>query len=173
MFPDLTANEDSCHTASGEQLAIIGKRNIDLAFGDTLLKLSDALYVPCLTVNLILFIVHAGLALRRDFHLAAERAELSDFEFYCIFERIGARAEWSQARHLGHVTLGCVRWLLETRVLRGLQGRRSAPLGRGTSGEPCHWGVLSSQVAWPGWHSFPSLTFAGGTIYCLDLWGVR
>ena len=55
------------------------------------------------------FIVPADLASGRDFHLAAERAELSDFEFYCIFERIGARAEWSQARHLGHVTLGCVR----------------------------------------------------------------
>ncbi len=40
-----------------------------------------------------LFIVRAGLALGRDFHLAAERAELSDFEFYCIFERIGAQAE--------------------------------------------------------------------------------
>ncbi len=33
-----------------------------------------------------LFIVRADLALGRDFHLAAERAELSDFEFYCIFE---------------------------------------------------------------------------------------
>ena len=56
-----------------------------------------------------LFIVRADLASGRDFHLAADRVELSDFEFYCIFERIGARAEWSQARHLGHVTLGCVR----------------------------------------------------------------
>ncbi len=37
-----------------------------------------------------LFIVRADLASDRDFHLAAERAELSDFEFYCIFERIGA-----------------------------------------------------------------------------------
>ncbi len=33
-----------------------------------------------------LFIVRADLASGRDFHLAAERAELSDFEFYCIFE---------------------------------------------------------------------------------------
>ena len=57
----------------------------------------------------ILFIVRADLASGRDFHLAAERAELSDFEFYCIFEQIGARVEWSQARHLGHVTLGCIR----------------------------------------------------------------
>ncbi len=56
-----------------------------------------------------LFIVRVDLASGRDLHLAAERAELSDFEFYCIFERIGARAEWSQARHLGHVTLGYVR----------------------------------------------------------------
>ncbi len=43
----------------------------------------------------ILFIVRADLTSGRDFHLAAERAELSDFEFYCIFEQIGARAEWS------------------------------------------------------------------------------
>ena len=56
-----------------------------------------------------LFIVRMDLASGRDFYLATERAELSDFEFYCIFEQIGARAEWSQARHLGHVTLGCVR----------------------------------------------------------------
>ncbi len=97
-----------------------------------------------------LFIVHADLASGRDSHLAAERAELSDFEFYCIFERIGARAEWSQARHLGHVTLGCVRGLLETGVLGGLQERRSAPLGRGTAGEPYHLRALSSQVALPG-----------------------
>ncbi len=55
------------------------------------------------------FIVRADLASGRDFHLAAEKAEPSDFEFYCIFEQIGARAEWSQAKHLGHVTLGCVR----------------------------------------------------------------
>ncbi len=33
-----------------------------------------------------LFIVRADLASGRYFHLAAERAELSDFEFYCIFE---------------------------------------------------------------------------------------
>ncbi len=50
---------------------------------------------------ILLFIVRADLASGRDFHLAVERAELLDFEFYCIFERIGARAEWSQARHLG------------------------------------------------------------------------
>ena len=56
-----------------------------------------------------LFIVRADLASDQDFHLTAERAEYSDFEFYCIFERIWARAEWSQARHLGHVTLGYIR----------------------------------------------------------------
>ncbi len=55
------------------------------------------------------FIVRADLALGRDFPLAAERAELLDFEFYCIFEQIRARAEWTQVRHLGHVTQGCVR----------------------------------------------------------------
>ncbi len=33
-----------------------------------------------------LFIVRADLASGRDFYLAAERAEISDFEFYCIFE---------------------------------------------------------------------------------------
>ncbi len=49
----MTAYEDSCRTASGEQLAIKGKENIDLAVGDTLLRLSDALYAPGLTVNLI------------------------------------------------------------------------------------------------------------------------
>ncbi len=120
-----------------------------------------------------LFIVRADLALGRDFHLAAERAELSDFEFYCIFEQIGVRAECNQASHLGHVTLGCVRWLQEKEMLGGLQGKRSAPLGRRTAGEPCHLGALSSQVTWPGWRSCPSLTFAGGTIYYVDLWGVR
>ncbi len=52
-FPDLTAYEDSCHTASGEQLAIKGKKNIDLVIGDTVLRLLDTLYVPGLTVNLI------------------------------------------------------------------------------------------------------------------------
>ncbi len=40
---------------------------------------------PCMVAEL-LFIVRADLASGRDFHLAAERAELSDFEFYCIFE---------------------------------------------------------------------------------------
>ena len=109
--------------------------------------------ILCLCRNL--FIVCSDLASGRDFHLTAERAEISDFEFYCIFERIWAQAEWSQARHLRHVTLGCVRWLLETGLLGGLQGRRSAPLGRGTAGEPCHRGALSSQVAWPGWRSCP------------------
>ena len=57
----------------------------------------------------LLFIDHADLTSDRDFHLAAERPELSDFEFYCIFEKIGARAEWSQARHLENMALGCVR----------------------------------------------------------------
>ena len=52
-FPDLTDYEDSCRTASGEQLAIKGKGNIDLSVGDKVLRLSDALYVPGLTVNLI------------------------------------------------------------------------------------------------------------------------
>lgn len=52
-FPDLIAYDDSCRTASGEQLAIKGKGNIDLAVGDTVLRLSDALYVPGLMVNLI------------------------------------------------------------------------------------------------------------------------
>ena len=52
-FPNLTDYEDSCRTASGEQLAIKGKGNIDLSVGDTVLRLSDALYVPGLTVNLI------------------------------------------------------------------------------------------------------------------------
>ncbi len=56
-----------------------------------------------------LFIVRTDLASGRDFHLAAERAELSDFEFCCIFELIRARAECNQARHLGNATLGCVR----------------------------------------------------------------
>ena len=96
---------------------------------------------------LFLFIVRTDWASGRDFYLAAERAELSVFEFYCIFERIGAREEWSQARYLWQVTLGCVRWLLETRVLGVFQGRRSAPLGGETAEEPCHYGMLSSQVA--------------------------
>ena len=52
-FPNLTDYEDSCRTASGEQLAIKGKGNIDLSVGDTVLRLSDALYIPGLTVNLI------------------------------------------------------------------------------------------------------------------------
>ena len=52
-FLDLTTYEDFCRTASGEQLAIKDKENIDLAVGDTLLRLLDALYVPGLTVNLI------------------------------------------------------------------------------------------------------------------------
>ena len=56
-----------------------------------------------------LFIVCADLASGRDFHLAAERAEISDFEFCCIFKQNGARAEWNQARYLGNITLGCVR----------------------------------------------------------------
>ena len=51
--PDLTAYEDSCRTASEEELAIKDKGNIDLAVGDTVLKLSDAFYVPGFTVNLI------------------------------------------------------------------------------------------------------------------------
>ncbi len=37
-------------------------------------------------IKSVLFIVRADLASGRDFHLEAERAELSDFEFYCIFE---------------------------------------------------------------------------------------
>lgn len=49
----MTDYEDFCCTASGEQLAIKGKGNIDLSIGDTVLRLSDALYVPGLTVNLI------------------------------------------------------------------------------------------------------------------------
>ena len=52
-FPDLTDYDDFCRTASGEQLAIKGKGNIDLSVGDKVLRLSDALYVPGLTVNLI------------------------------------------------------------------------------------------------------------------------
>ncbi len=127
--------------------------------------------ISCVCNNL--FIVRADLLLGRDFYLAAKRAEISDFEFYCIFEQIGARAEWSQARHLGHMTLGCVKWLLETGVLGGLKRKRSAPLGRGTAEEPCHLGSLSSQVAWPDWRSCQLFTFAGGTVYCVDLWKVH
>ena len=52
-FPDLIDYDDFCRTASGEQLAIKGKGNIDLSVGDKVLRLSDALYVPGLTVNLI------------------------------------------------------------------------------------------------------------------------
>ncbi len=55
------------------------------------------------------FIVRADIASGRDFHLGAEKVELSDFQFYYIFERIGARAEWSQAKKLAYVTLGCVK----------------------------------------------------------------
>lgn len=40
-------------TASGEQLTIKGKGNIDLFVGDIVLKLLDTLYVPGLTVNFI------------------------------------------------------------------------------------------------------------------------
>ena len=52
-FLDLVDYEDFCCTISGEQLGIKGKRNINLAVGDTVLRLSDALYVPDLIVNLI------------------------------------------------------------------------------------------------------------------------
>lgn len=52
-FPDLADYEDFCCTASVERLAIKGKRNIDLAVGDMVLRLLDALYVPGLIVNLI------------------------------------------------------------------------------------------------------------------------
>ena len=52
-FPVLTDYEDFCRTTSGEQLAIKGKGNIDLSVGDKVLRLSDVLYVPGLTVNFI------------------------------------------------------------------------------------------------------------------------
>ena len=59
------------------------------------------------------------------------------------------------------------------RNVRRPQGKEEHSLGRGTTGEPWHWGALSSQVAWLGWGSCQLLTFAGGTIYCMDLWGIR
>lgn len=52
-FPDLTAYENSCCTANEEQLAIKSKKNIDLAVGNTVLRLSDAPYVLSFTVNFI------------------------------------------------------------------------------------------------------------------------
>ncbi len=35
------------------------------------------------------------------------------------------------------------------RGARGLQGKRSASLGKRTAEESCHLGAFSSQVAWP------------------------
>ncbi len=29
-------------------------------------------------------------------------------------------------------------------------GKKSAPIGRGTARELCHFGALSNQVVWPG-----------------------
>ena len=52
-FLDLTDYDDFYYIASGEQLAIKSKRNIDLSVRDKVLRLSDALYVLGLTVNLI------------------------------------------------------------------------------------------------------------------------
>lgn len=49
----MTDHDDSYRTASEQQLAIKDKRNIDLAVGDTVLKLSDLLYNRGLTVNFI------------------------------------------------------------------------------------------------------------------------
>lgn len=52
-FSDLVNYEDSCCKASGEQLAIKGRGNIDLSVDNTVLRLLDAFYVSGLTVNLI------------------------------------------------------------------------------------------------------------------------
>lgn len=52
-FPNLTDYEISCRIATGEQLAIKDKKNIDLSIRDTVLRLLNALYVLGLTVNLI------------------------------------------------------------------------------------------------------------------------
>lgn len=52
-FPDLIHYRDSCCIANDEQLRIKKKRNIDLSFSNTILKLSDLLYIPHLIVNLI------------------------------------------------------------------------------------------------------------------------
>ena len=52
-FPNLADYDNSCCTASEEQLAIKGKKNIDLSVEDTILRLLNALYIPGLTVNFI------------------------------------------------------------------------------------------------------------------------
>lgn len=53
-FPNLTDYENFSCIASGDQLAIKGKENIDLSDGNTILRLLDALYVPGFTINLII-----------------------------------------------------------------------------------------------------------------------
>lgn len=50
---DLTDDDNSYCIVSGKQLAIKGKKNINFFVGDKVLKLSDAFYVPGLTINLI------------------------------------------------------------------------------------------------------------------------
>lgn len=52
-FSDLIVSNNFCHTDNREQLAIKGKRNIDLAMRNTVLRLSDILYVSSLMINLI------------------------------------------------------------------------------------------------------------------------
>lgn len=49
----MIAYKNSCCIATEEQLTIKGKRNIDLAVRNTILRLSNALYIPDLIVNFI------------------------------------------------------------------------------------------------------------------------
>lgn len=52
-FSDLIAYKDFCCTASGEQLKIKGKKNIDLAVKNTVFRLLDAFKDTGFTINFI------------------------------------------------------------------------------------------------------------------------
>lgn len=50
---DLVDYEDFCHITSRKQLTIKGKENIVISVENKILKLSDILYIPGLTMNFI------------------------------------------------------------------------------------------------------------------------
>lgn len=53
-FPNLIIYDDFCCIVSEKQLAIKGKKNFDLVVRDTILRLSNLLYILGLTVNLLI-----------------------------------------------------------------------------------------------------------------------